>query len=326
MNWVVSKQLMLWLMALLLMLPFVNGTILKWFKSLINHSNLSKKNSGNNHLLPVIDFCLPNDFGRTGQCLLKNVCKKLHGESYSACAYDIGKCCVFTATCNDVITNNNTYFVNPTFPGVLNNKSECELRINILNYVRHLRLDFVNFNLAQPNRTTGVCVMDKFVITGGSSRHLLICGNNTGQHMYYDVHNTKNVTIKISLGSANYSRMWEIKITQVKSLLWASEDCVQQFQGINGTIQTMNYGINGRHLADQSYFICIKQEKNMCSIVYQPCNKISFKIETPLLSADTELEEGSGESDNLAYTDSYANCKDRVSINCKTDGFLTVCC
>jgi len=35
---------------------------------------------------------------------------------------------------------------------------------------------------AQPNRKTGVCETDTFVVTGGASNDLRICGLNSGQH------------------------------------------------------------------------------------------------------------------------------------------------
>lgn len=42
--------------------------------------------------------------------------------------------------------------------------------------------------------------------------------------------------------------------------------------------QTFNFAENGRHLANQEYRVCIRQELKMCSIVYEPCNRNSFKI------------------------------------------------
>lgn len=116
-----------------------------------------------------------------------------------------------TATCSSSVANNGTYFVNPKFPGVLNEKGECLVRVKIPSHgAGQLRLNFINFILvsdipvniirsfewnnitrygvvrarfqAQPNRRTGVCETDKFVVTGGSSRDLKICGVNTGQH------------------------------------------------------------------------------------------------------------------------------------------------
>lgn len=48
-----------------------------------------------------------------------------------------------------------------------------------------------------------------------------------------------------------------------------------------GTIQTMNYAANGRHLADQNYRACVRQEQGMCSIAYEPCHEGSFRIGQP---------------------------------------------
>ena len=40
----------------------------------------------------------------------------------------------------------------------------------------------------------------------------------------------------------------------------------------------MNFADNGRHLAEQDYNICIRQEKDMCSIAYEPCHDNAFRI------------------------------------------------
>lgn len=138
-----------------------------------------------------------------------------------------------TSSCNAEVANNVTYFVNPNFPGLLNDVGECSLRVKkISKDISQIRLDFVNFNLvsrltttvlgltqlflskqlhlystiysnklmirqfrllslysniivrlqAQPNRKTGVCETDTFVVTGGASNDLRICGLNSGQH------------------------------------------------------------------------------------------------------------------------------------------------
>lgn len=138
-----------------------------------------------------------------------------------------------TASCNAEVANNVTYFVNPNFPGLLDDVGECSLRVKkISKDISQIRLDFVNFNLvslfnnyifwtqlvlfetiipleqsyyslittsdlkililipngyysilqAQPNRKTGVCETDTFVVTGGASNDLRICGLNSGQH------------------------------------------------------------------------------------------------------------------------------------------------
>lgn len=46
----------------------------------------------------------------------------------------------------------------------------------------------------------------------------------------------------------------------------------------SGIIQTFNFADNGRHLANQNYRSCVRQEKGKCSIQYEPCNDQSFRI------------------------------------------------
>jgi len=53
-----------------------------------------------------------------------------------------------TSSCNAEVANNVTYFVNPNFPGLLDDVGECSLRVKkISKDISQIRLDFVNFNL-----------------------------------------------------------------------------------------------------------------------------------------------------------------------------------
>lgn len=45
-----------------------------------------------------------------------------------------------------------------------------------------------------------------------------------------------------------------------------------------GVIQTFNFAENGRHLANQDYRSCIRQETGRCTIQYEPCDDNSFRI------------------------------------------------
>lgn len=51
-----------------------------------------------------------------------------------------------------------------------------------------------------------------------------------------------------------------------------------KFLGSTGTVQTLNFADNGRHLANQDYNICIRQEEGFCGIAYEPCHENAFKI------------------------------------------------
>lgn len=73
-------------------------------------------------------------------------------------------------------------------------------------------------------------------------------------------------------------RMWEIRVTQIPFSQRAPLGCLQYFTGGEGLIQTFNFAENGRHLANQNYRSCIRQETGMCSIAYEPCDDQSFRI------------------------------------------------
>lgn len=73
-------------------------------------------------------------------------------------------------------------------------------------------------------------------------------------------------------------RMWEIRVTQIPFSQRAPHGCLQYFTGGEGLIQTFNFADNGRHLANQNYRACIRQETGMCSIAYEPCDDQSFRI------------------------------------------------
>ncbi|GFG28139.1 hypothetical protein Cfor_12524 [Coptotermes formosanus] len=193
-----------------------------------------------------------------------------------------------TATCGTDIANNITYFVSPLFPALSRDAAVCSVKIQKVDpSVSQLRLDFIHFNLGQPNRRTGVCDSDVFIMSGPATEQLKLCGQNSGQHVYYDVENVKDpVSIVMNLTDNNLFRMWEIKITQIEFSERAPAGCRQYYQGNSGIIQTMNFAVNGRHLADQDYTICMRQEEGMCSIAYEPCDENSFKIGPPVLSGE----------------------------------------
>ncbi|KAK7602453.1 hypothetical protein V9T40_008042 [Parthenolecanium corni] len=211
----------------------------------------------------------PLERSSRGICLNTYECRIQNGISQGQCALGFGVCCVFTAGCGSEINNNITYFTNPNFPGLLNDIGECSVVIKkTAPDISQIRLDFLHFNLAQPNRRTGVCETDVFLMRGGTFQDIKLCGINSGQH------------------------------------------CI---------IQTMNFAINGRHLADQDYLICMKQASGMCSIAYEPCDDNSFKIGPPV-----QEDVGSGDSENGTSLNLYKECADRVLMPCDSEEFITV--
>lgn len=63
-------------------------------------------------------------------------------------SYTCSRVVAVTSSCNTEVSNNVTYFVNPNFPGLLNDVGECSLRVKkVSKDISQIRLDFVNFNL-----------------------------------------------------------------------------------------------------------------------------------------------------------------------------------
>ncbi|CAH0564018.1 unnamed protein product [Brassicogethes aeneus] len=276
--------------------------------------------------VPVEEECRANDGRRKGVCMNTYECRIQNGKSYGPCALGFGVCCVFTATCNQEAYNNLTYFVNPDFPDLTHQMTSCSLIVKKIDpEIAQLRLDFIHFNLGQPNRKNGVCEEDIFLMTGGKTKELKLCGLNSGQHAYYDVEDINEpITISMNLSRRAVSRLWEVRITQVPFAERAPAGCLQYHTGLKGVIQTMNFADNGRHLAEQDYNICMRQEEGMCSIAYEPCHEDSFKIDPNRQEVESNLDdalEGSG-SDGVPQSRQMDSCGDMISLPCDSDDLI----
>ncbi|XP_018323875.1 uncharacterized protein LOC108736080 [Agrilus planipennis] len=206
--------------------------------------------------------------------------------------------------------------------------SSCTLKVKKIHPdVSQMRLDFIHFNLGQPNRRTGICEDDIFLLSGGSnSKNLTICGTNDDQHIYFDVDSVEQpITITMNLSDKVISRLWEIRIVQIPFNDRVPEGCLQYHTGLNGIVKTMNFAENGRHLANQNYNICLRQEKGTCSVVYEPCHKNSFKIgpgqnNTSGVNGDAFSDVGSG--DGAIATREDDSCNDRVVVPCPFEDLI----
>ncbi|XP_055597949.1 uncharacterized protein LOC129747669 [Uranotaenia lowii] len=238
--------------------------------------------------VPVDDECLSDDGLRTGQCMNVYECRIQGGSARGQCALGFGVCCIFTATCDQEMANNITYFVSPGFPALLpKDMSSCKLKIKLMNTeISQLKFDFIHFALGQPNRRTGICDGDVFKLIGGVLPFDL-CGLNSGQHLYYDLtpqaRANEDIEMEMVFSPRSFTqRLWEIKVTQIPFSQRAPSGCMQYFTGSSGVFQTFNFAENGRHLANHNYRACFRQEKGMCSVAYEPCDDQSFRIGNPI--------------------------------------------
>ena len=134
----------------------------------------------------------------TGTCYTSRECENLNGISAGSCAsgkfvrnskqnlcsifLGFGVCCVMLHSCGETANVNNTYFVNPMYPSPFNNIGQCMITLeksspDICQY----RLDFLEFELRQPDEMTHLCTDDRMLVSGGSPVPT-ICGSNQGGH------------------------------------------------------------------------------------------------------------------------------------------------
>ncbi|GLH09073.1 Uncharacterized protein GBIM_14206, partial [Gryllus bimaculatus] len=88
-----------------------------------------------------------------------------------------------------------------------------------------------------------------------------MAGQKVRAGVYYDIDTVQDpIKIMINMSQPNIGRFWEIKITQLEFQQRAPSGCLQYHREASGIIQTMNFAVNGRHLANQDYKICMRQE------------------------------------------------------------------
>jgi len=235
------------------------------------------------------DPCEGSD-NKNGTCYTEAECENKGGKASGSCAEGYGVCCVFTEGCGDVVAENGTYFESSGTPTGQCNLKVCKCDDNIC----QLRLDFMTFVIAGPSTATtsmhaqvnggaiatgaaqavnpvSQCMDDQFTVTApGAPAPPVICGTNTGAHMYVEASEACN-TLSFQLsGTASVTRSWAIKVTQYSCDFnnLPPAGCTQWFFGATtGTIQSFNWA-NKQHLANQNQLICIRRERNTCRVCY----------------------------------------------------------
>lgn len=214
-------------------------------------------------------------------------------------------------SCGTTTQYNNTYFYNKGYPGTFNGSGRCSITVKPCDSkICQLRIDFLTLSLAPPNGD-GHCTLDNLQITGGSSRVPLICGENSGQHVYVNFNGDDQTPITISVAtSASYSfnRQWQFQIAQLacsssSSSTLAPSGCLQYHFSDSGKVQSFNYaatpnplpnqmGMTGaRQLANHRYGICVRMAANKCSITWSqiPSDPLSMTITGDVEAIQPEL-------------------------------------
>ena len=173
----------------------------------------------------VVKF--PNDAcgsttGLNGTCYTSSQCESLGGSSSGSCASSFGVCCVFSLSCGGTSSQNNTYATMTSYT-VSSDPDPCTYTFCKSNSdVCKLRIDYESFTIASPTTyepawaanaykyglLVGDCTTDTLTVSNpGGATPPVICGINTGQHMWVPASDSCNqIHIDIDTGSTATTR------------------------------------------------------------------------------------------------------------------------
>jgi len=234
---------------------------------------------------------------KNGTCYTEEECEDKGGTASGNCAEGYGVCCTFSMNCGGSFAENMTYFESTKGATGACNARVCKCASDIC----QMRLDFTTFVIAGPETTLTTlgkalngalgagdpvspatrCLSDQFSVTSpGGQGSPVICGTNTGQHMYIEASDSCN-TLSFHLDdNNNANREFAIRVTQYSCdyMNKAPAGCLQYFFGSStGTFETFNWA-NMAHLASQNQLICFRRETNMCRICYSTSAATDFAI------------------------------------------------
>merc|ERR1712117_52413 len=228
--------------------------------------------------------------GFNGTCYTAAECSSMGGTASGTCASSFGVCCVFSISCGSSSSANNTYAIISSY-STSTDSDPCTYKFCKTNSdVCKLRIDFDTMVLAGPTGLSstvaatdgtnlGDCSYDSLTVTNpGGASPPVICGYNTGQHMWVPASDMCNtINIDIDTGTTTTTRKWQIKVTQYEcgNMMMPVNNCLQYHTAMTGTIATFNWDISATavedtqvHLSSQYYDICIRRERSYCSVCY----------------------------------------------------------
>ncbi|CAG4929896.1 unnamed protein product [Colias eurytheme] len=225
--------------------------------------------------------------GLEGTCLHEYDCNKTGGKNMGICADGYGTCCIVQFGCDMESAAPSGWFTNSEFPLPNTDRLSCTVTLHKSSVeIQQIRLDFLNFEVLPP--TAGNCEQDQFIVTGQNVNNFIpiLCGINTGQHVYIEVGNVKGpVSLSFQTVTAD-SRLFSIKVTQITTNheLSAPTGCLQYFKGSQGHLESFNYrdryeiavGNTPSYLNNLNYAMCIERQPDACSVTYTNVGKMQI--------------------------------------------------
>ncbi|CAL4173264.1 unnamed protein product, partial [Meganyctiphanes norvegica] len=164
------------------------------------------------------------------------------------CAEGGGVCCDFTEGGDTTIGAGGGVFQVKGYPDPNSRAGENVATLQPPAGTVQVKLTFEDFEMMPP--VDGDCTNDTFVFVGANPGTELpvLCGFNTGQHMYIDVDNSEGPWSLVSTKSGeDFPRRYKVKV----DYLSASDPgrapfrCLQHYPEKEGEMSSFNYNKNG---------------------------------------------------------------------------------
>lgn len=291
-------------------------SLVSGFRQAFADGEISSDKDGRFSIFNIIKFengpCIGGS--RNGTCFTSAECEANGGTEDGTCADAFGVCCISIVANGGTTALNQSYIVMPITQTGRKKRQATATPVGGFTHticpcdkdVCRIRFDFTTFTLAGPfsgqgTRAAGVaplpaapalsifddalgqCQQDQFSVTGTSgSGTPIICGINTGQHVFVDTDGSACSTVNIGTSGTFTGRMWDIMVTQFRcgAEMGGPPGCLQYFTATTGTIRSFNFPNQAQgnnvaagvtHLANQHYSSCIRTNANARTICYTTC-------------------------------------------------------
>jgi len=243
---------------------------------------------------------------RNGTCYTAAECENIGGTKDGTCADGFGVCCIVILTTSGSSSVNNTYIYKAsgtTYTSGDHKYTICPCSDNIC----RIRLDLNTFTIASPNtgfgtryangaaatypigtsQAIGDCWTDTFFVNSPYGRSTpVICGVNSGQHMYVDTTESECVDVHYGVGGGtSATRELDIRVSQFTcgDEMGGPPGCLQYYTSSAGKIRSFNFpdltpgakvGYKYVHLSRQHYKACVRKATAKAYICYGMCTSI----------------------------------------------------
>merc|ERR1711936_406603 len=243
---------------------------------------------------------------RNGTCYTAAECENIGGTKDGTCADGFGVCCIVILTTSGSSSVNNTYIYKAsgtTYTTGDHKYTICPCSDNIC----RIRLDLNTFTIASPNtgfgsryangdaatypigtaQAIGDCWTDTFFVNSPYGRSTpVICGVNSGQHIYVDTADSECVDVHYGIGGGtSATRELDIRVSQFAcgDEMGGPAGCLQYYTSSAGKIRSFNFpdltpgakvGYKYVHLSRQHYKACVRKATAKAYICYGMCTSI----------------------------------------------------